>query len=313
MIGPYTSKTLYAEIPVANAANLVMLSPSNTNRCATLPAPYCPAQPADLRANGPSNYFRIAPPEFAQGRAMARFAAATLKLQRVAVFNEWPDQGELLIDSFKDELTRRGGTLVLRRSLPSATAEFTSFLADARTNRAEAIYAVTGDNADRVCAAAAQANTAFPGGVYFLGTDPLVDGASCIPDAVDNANGMVATLPDVDPTQSADPGAQAFVAAYQKEFPNTPIGFNTYVGAAYDCARLLIGAISHAVQANGGSIPNRSQVLKAVAQTKGFKGVTGTYSFDANGDAMSPMMSVYKVENGKWVYVEKIDASASPT
>jgi branched-chain amino acid transport system substrate-binding protein len=314
MIGPATSKTVYAEIPVANAANLVMLSPSNTNICVTLPAPYCSPQPLDLRAKGPSNYFRIAPPESVQGRAMARFAAGTLNVRRVAAFSEWANTGPLVIDSFKDELTRSGGTLVLRRDLPSGTTDFTSFLAEARANSAQAIYAVTGDHSDRVCAAAAQAKLAFPEGVYFLGTDPLADGTNCIPDAVDNANGMVATLPDVDITQSSEPAAKAVVGAYQRRFPNTSnIGFNTYIFAAYDCARLLIDAISRAIQANAGSFPGRLQVLDAVVHTQGFKGVTGTYSFDGNGDAISPLMSIYKVENGKWVFVEKIDASPNPS
>jgi branched-chain amino acid transport system substrate-binding protein len=313
MIGPATSKTSYAEIPVANAANLVMLSPSNTDICVTLPAPYCSPQPADLRANGPSNYFRIAPPESVQGRAMARFAAGTLKLQRVAAFNEWGDEGELVIDSFKDELMRGGGTLVLRRALPSGTPDFTSFLAEARADRAQAIYAVTGDAGDHVCAAAAQAKSVFPEGVYFFGTDPLVDDAGCIKDALDNANGMVATLPDVDLTQSKDQAAKTAVEAYRNAFPKTSnIGFNTYVFAAYDCARLLIAAISGAIKANGGRIPTRLQVLDAVAHTQGFKGVTGTYSFDANGDAISPLMSIYEVQNGQWVYQQQLDASARP-
>lgn len=312
MIGPATSKTTYAEIPVANAASLVMLSPTGTNTCLTIPSPICPQQPADLRP-GPNNYFRIAPPEALQGRAMARFAAGNLKVRRVAVFNEWSGEGELVIDSFKEELMHAGGSLVLRAALPAGTADFTGFLANARANGAQAIYAVTNSDDDRVCTAAAQARRVFPEGVYFLGTDPLVDGASCLPDAVDNANGMVATLPDVDVTQSKDPAAQAVVGAYRKAFPNTSIGFNTYVGAAYDCARLLIDAISRAVQINAGRIPSRLQVLDAFAHTQGFKGVTGTYSFDANGDAMSPLMTVYKVESGKWVYLGPIDAAANPT
>jgi branched-chain amino acid transport system substrate-binding protein len=314
MIGPATSKTAYAEIPVANAANLVMLSPSSTNICITLPAPYCSAPPADLRTNGPSNYFRIAPPESVQGRAMARFATDTLKLQRVAAFNEWVDEGAFVIDSFRDELIRRGGTLVLRPTLPSGTLDFTRFLEEARASRAQAIYAVSGDVSDRVCVAAAQAKTVFPEGVYFLGTDVLVDDASCIKDALNAANGMVGTLPDVDLTQSKDEAAQTAVKAYRNAFPKTSnVGLNTYVFAAYDCARLLIDAISRAVQANAGRIPTRLQVLQAVSRTQRFKGVTGTYSFDANGDAISPLMSISEVQNGGWVYLRQLDASAKPS
>ncbi len=313
MIGPATSKTAYAEIPVANAANLVMLSPSSTNICITLPAPYCSAQPADLRANGTNNYFRIAPPESVQGRAMARYATGTLKLQRVAAFNEWVDEGEFVIDSFKDELTRGGGTLVLRQTLPSGTLDFTRFLAEARAKGAQAIYAVGGDPSDHLCVAAAQAKSVFPEGVYFLGTDVVVDDAGCIKDALNSADGMVGTLPDVDLTQSRDEAAKTAVEAYRNAFPKTSnVGLNTYIFAAYDCARLLIDAISRAIEANGGRIPTRLQVLDAVAHTQGFKGVTGTYSFDANGDAVSPLMSISEVQNGGWVYLRQLDASARP-
>jgi branched-chain amino acid transport system substrate-binding protein len=314
MIGPPTSKTAYAEIPVANSANLVMLNPSNTNRCITLPAPYCSPQPADLRANGPNNYFRIAPPESVQGRAMARFVTSTLKLQRVAAFNEWVDEGEFVTDSFKDELTRGGGSLVLRSTLPAGTLDFTRFLAEARANRAQAIYAVSGDSNDHVCVAAAQAKSVFPQGVYFLGTDVVVDDAVCLKDAVNAGNGMVGTLTDVDLTQSTDEAAKTAVQAYRKAFPKTSnVGLNTYIFAAYDCARLLIDAISRAIETNAGRIPTRLQVLQAVAHTQGFKGVTGSYSFDANGDAISPLMSISEVQNGGWVYLRQVDASANPS
>jgi branched-chain amino acid transport system substrate-binding protein len=316
MIGPANSNTVYAEIPVANASSLVMLSPSATNICVTLPAPYCSPQPADLRTKGPINYFRIAPPDSVQGRAMARFAAGTLNVRRVAAFNEYTNAGDLILDSFNDELVRAGGTLVLRRNLAHGTTGFGGFLAEAKAANAQAIYAVSGTGKDHVCVAGAQATSAFPGGVYFLVTDASAGNDGCITDAVHNAEGMVGTVPDVDPTQSSDPAAKTAVDAYQKAHPNTDpsvFGPETYVFAAYDCARLLIDAISRAIKANGGGIPTKAQVRDAIAQTPGFNGVTGTFSFDARGDAISPLMSVYKVVGGKWVFVEKIDASASPT
>jgi branched-chain amino acid transport system substrate-binding protein len=316
MIGPANSNTVYAEIPVANASSLVMLSPSATNICVTLPAPYCSPQPAALRTSGPINYFRIAPPDSVQGRAMARFAAGTLNVRRVAAFNEYTNAGDLILDSFTDELIRAGGALVLRRNLAHVTTDFGAFLADAKAANAQAIYAVSGSGKDHVCAAAAQAASTFPGGAYFLVTDASAGNDSCIKDAVGNAEGMLGTVPDVDPTQSSDPVAKAAVEAYQKANPHTDpsvFGPETYLFAAYDCARLLIDAISRAIRANGGVIPTKRQVLDAVAQTQGFDGVTGTFSFDTKGDAISPLMSVYKVVGGKWVFVERIDASPNPS
>jgi ABC-type branched-subunit amino acid transport system substrate-binding protein len=43
--------------------------------------------------------------------------------------------------------------------------------------------------------------------------------------------------------------------------------------------------------------------VAALAQTRDFVGVTGTYSFDQNGDAVTPMMSMYTIRDGGWVRV----------
>lgn len=53
--------------------------------------------------------------------------------------------------------------------------------------------------------------------------------------------------------------------------------------------------------ANGGRKPSRQQIVAAVAATQNVRGITGTWSFDSNGDATPPGMSFYRVEGGKWV------------
>ena len=77
--------------------------------------------------------------------------------------------------------------------------------------------------------------------------------------------------------------------------------------AAYDYAMILIDAIKSAVAANNGLIPSRQQVLDAVAQTSAHEGATGTYAFDANGDAKVPLMSIYQVKNGQWAFVQRLE------
>jgi hypothetical protein len=42
-------------------------------------------------------------------------------------------------------------------------------------------------------------------------------------------------------------------------------------------------------------------VVAALAETRDFIGVTGKYPFDQNGDAVSPMMSMYTIRDGRWV------------
>jgi branched-chain amino acid transport system substrate-binding protein len=77
--------------------------------------------------------------------------------------------------------------------------------------------------------------------------------------------------------------------------------------------RILIDAIGRAIDANGGRVPSRSQVIDAVAGTHDFKGTTGTYSFDVNGDATRPPMSIYQVRNGHWAFNRTVEVNPEPT
>ena len=52
-------------------------------------------------------------------------------------------------------------------------------------------------------------------------------------------------------------------------------------------------------------MPSREQVRAAVAATKGFKGTTGTYTFDANGDPTSPTMAIFQTKGTDWVFIKQ--------
>jgi branched-chain amino acid transport system substrate-binding protein len=306
MVGPFNSFVGDVEIPVANQSYLAMVSPSNTNPCLTVLSPDCGSQPDTLRPTGRINYFRIAPPDALQGTAMARYVARGLNLKQVAVINEWGSDGDLIATSFAKELELAGGKVVLREDFDTGTTDFTNFLAAAHAKGAQAIYALGNAQDDLVCVARSQ----MPADMLFLGTDGFSGDPLCISQAAGASGSILATKPDVDITGSKDPAAADALRAFQKAYPSSKV--LEYTFASYDCARILIAAIEQAVAANNGSLPNRRQVLDAVAQIR-FTGVTGTYSFDQYGDATSPLMSVYQVENGKWVYLTKVDASPTPS
>jgi branched-chain amino acid transport system substrate-binding protein len=299
IIGPHISAVANGVIPIANQAGLVMISATTTNACLTLTIPSCGAKAAKLRPSGSNNFFRVAPADPWQGRAMARFAAKSLGVRWVAAINESGTDGDRYIDSFAEELARQGGGLVLREPMDETTTNFTTFLANAKALGATAIYAVGGAS---VCTARAQMDP----GVWFLGTDEFTTNPDCIKNAMKNAADIYGTYSADDPDYISNPEARKVVAAYRKAYPDVPIGQFTF--AAYDCALILIDAIERAVTANHGAFPTRAQVLAAVANTAQLPGLTGTYSFDPNGDAIFPMMSIYRVENGQWVYKQRIDA-----
>ena len=312
MIGPWSSSVGYGEIPLANAADLVILSPTNTDLCLTEPASFCDVQPDALRPTGPNNYFRIAAPEPLQGRAMARFAAGVLHLTRAAVFNEWGQVGHLVIDDLRSEFARAGGVLVLSQDLQEGTSDFKGFLTEAKMRGAQAILAVTGNEKDHVCKARAQMPRILPDETPFIATDGVAFSDICVADAADNASGMYFTSSEVDPTHSADPAVKRVIDAFQTAHPDASDN-PSWTFAAYDCTEILIDAIKRTIGANGGRIPTRAQVIDSVARSQFTGGVTGDYSFDQQGDARSPLMSVYELRNSRWAYVQKIDVSAQGT
>lgn len=304
MIGPYTSSVARVTMPVANLAHLAMVSPATTGSCLTVAERLCKPTLAELRPDGSNNYFRITPRDPLQGKAMANYASTKLGLRRVAAFNEFGAEGSLYISEFSKEFALFGGTLVYQQDFDDDPDDFSSFLIQAKARGAEAIYAVAsqGQNA---CKVAAQMTGLMPGAV-LLGVDGITVVDECLADLGATPPGVWATLPTVDAGTSTDPAVKKLVADFRKAYGNASTAslVDPYTFAAYDCARILIDAISRAIKANGGKLPSRVQVMAALAETNNFVGVTGTYSFDKNGDAVSPMMSVYKVHDKHWEFVQ---------
>ncbi len=304
MVGPFNSGVAQAMIPIGNRASLAMLSPANTNECLTISFPYCNPQPAALRPAGGNNYFRIAANDTIQGPAMADFVIDTLKLKKVAVFSDNETFGKGVADTFSKRLTSKGGTVVLRQDFDMKTTnDFKPFLTAAKNAGAEAIYSGT-TSATKGCIPRAQSKGIFSADIPYLGPDGIGD-SQCIKDAADQANAnMYSTNAAGEAAQNPD--AAATIAAFKAAFPKKE-DLAAYTFPAYDCAKILIDAIGRAIDANGGKLPSRQQVVDALAKTNNLKLTTGTYSFDKNGDPTAGTMAFYQVKGNPpdWTFVKQ--------
>ena len=130
----------------------------------------------------------------------------------------------------------------------------------------------------------------------FLGTEalnnpPLINFAH--PSLVDGG-GMYYTI--TSPPASYYPEAAKFIADFKTYFDASPLLF---AARAYDAAGICLRAIEEASKAIGGGIPTRAQVANAIRALKGYQGITGTYTFNFQGDPTLVRYYVYKV-----VYVD---------
>ena len=91
---------------------------------------------------------------------------------------------------------------------------------------------------------------------------------------------------------STSPKAQAFRKAYKEKYGREP---DQFAAQAYDG----MYTIHQALEASG-STTDKKKFRDALANIKGFEGVTGKFEFDENRDPKMDL-TVLQVKNGKWV------------
>src|SRR5438132_11006111 len=77
---------------------------------------------------------------------------------------------------------------------------------------------------------------------------------------------------------------------------------------AYDCTQIIIAAIHRAIQANGGNMPTRQQVLDQMSKTD-YTGALGHTSFGDKGDTTNTVATVYEAKGTPvdWASVKDCD------
>ena len=305
MVGPNNSNVARAQIPIANRANFAMISAANTNECLTQTFDYCEKDTgttaAKLRPNGTNNYFRVAAADTYQGPALADYAYDTLKYTKIAIWSDNETFGKGVAYKVQQEFTKKGGTVVLRQDFDwKNTNDWKPFLTDAKNKGAQAVVAGA-TSGTKICIPRAQMKGILD--VPYMVPDGGVN-TQCIKDAADSAANMYGTVAAADANQNPD--AKATIDAFKARFTKKE-DIGSYTFPAMDCANILIDAIGRAIDANGGKMPTREQVVKAVSETKAFKGTTGTYTFDKNGDPTSPTMAVFQTKGSplEWVFVKQ--------
>lgn len=113
-----------------------------------------------------------------------------------------------------------------------------------------------------------------------------------------NGGGMVYST--VSGPAAVYPDTAKFVADFKAKFGSDPQPFSAQ---AYDAMAICLKAIENAANAKGGAKPTREEVAKAIRALQNFKGITGTYTFNAIGDPTSAKYFVIKVvsaDPAKW-------------
>jgi branched-chain amino acid transport system substrate-binding protein len=286
ILGEVASSRSIAAAPIAQNAKIPMLTPSSTNPEVTKKGNFI---------------FRSCFIDPVQGAAIAQFAARTLNAKRAAIMvDRKNDYSTGLEKVIKEVFTKMGGEIVGTQSYQEGDQDFNAQLTDLKGKNPEVIF-VPGYYND-VGLIAKQARDK---GI----TVPLIGG-----DGWDSAqlyaiggkalNGSFFTN-HYSPFDT-DPKVVKFVTDYKARFNSTP---DALAATAYDAAKIMFDAIRRANSLDGTAIRD------ALAATNEFPGVTGNVTFNADRDAVKPIIMIEIKDGGAYSVRERVqvEGAAMPT
>jgi len=276
LLGEVASSRSLAAAPIAQANKIPMITPSSTNPKVTEVGDYI---------------FRVCFMDRFQSQVMARFAANTLKVKRVAILYDLKNDYSVgLRQFFTEAFTGLGGTIVADQSYSEGDADFKAQLTQIKSAKPEAIY-VPGyyGEAGTVARQARELGITVPlmGGDGWDSQKLFEIGGSAI------EGSYLSNHYSVDDPQ---PAIQKFVNDYNAKFGAKP---DALAALAYDAAKILVDAMKRAGTTDG------PKLRDAIGATKDYAGVTGKITLDAQRNAVKTAV-VLKVGKGKFEYVETI-------
>jgi branched-chain amino acid transport system substrate-binding protein len=278
MIGGDSSTVSIAGGQTAQQLGVPMVTPSSTN--------------ADVTAVG-DMVFRVCFVDAFQGYVAARFTRDQLKIGKVAtLFDGGQAYSRGLGEEFAAQFSRLGGAVVATQEYHAGDQDFAAQLGAIKEAAPEALF-VPGYYADvgKIAVQARHLGLSVP----LLGGDGWDSAqlAAIAGDAVEGAY-FISHYTTTDPR----PKVQDFVKLYQAHYSSMP---DAPAALGYDAARVVMDAMERAPTLE------RRAVADALAQVRGFDGVTGRITMDAARNAQKPAVIV-QMKGGQPTYVIDIES-----
>ncbi len=281
IIGSVTSKATIPVSDLAQSSKIPAITPSATNPKVTV---------ADGKRK--DFMFRACFIDPFQGRVMARFARETLHKGNAAVlFDASNDYSKGIAEFFGDAFKSLGGKVVAYESYGKDDVDFSALLTKVKASGADALFLP--DYYNKVGLIAKQAREK---GIKatLIGPDGW-DSPDLVKIAGDAMEGGY--FSNHYSPEDTRPEVAGWVKKYKEKFGQTPDALGTL---AYDATNLLFEAIRKA----GSNDPLK--IREALAGIKGFKGVTGEFTMDGNGDAVKSAV-ILEIAKGRQKFVKVVN------
>lgn len=269
VVGPAFSGASKASGPLFKDAGLTAVSPSATN--------------PELTNLGFSTFFRVVPPDDAQGAEAANYISKVLKAKKVYSLNDKSEYGVGLAGVL-DKTLKANGTEIVQEGVP-ITKDYSTVAQKVKNSGADAMF-YSGYFPELALLTKALKSAGYTGAI--LSGDGSNDDEYIKQATAETAEGVTLFCPCGD--ANVDPNAKDFAAAYLAEFKK-PAG--AYSPESFDAANAIISAMKGI-----GADLTREKVLEAVRSVD-YKGITKTIKFTDKGEVEGKTIFVYQVKAGK--------------
>ena len=284
VVGTLNSSVTQSVTPVLQPAHIVQISPANTNPTLTQGQDLAnPTRPYD-------NYFRTCTTDAVQGPTAAKYLLS-IGIKNVATIHDKKSYGQGLVEAFTKAFTAGGGTVVAAQTINPDDKDFSAVITNVKAANPSAVY--YGGEYPQAGPLSKQMKAAGLN-VPLMGGDGIYD-PSYITLAGSASNGDLAT--SVGAPVETLASASSFVAAYKAAGYKDPMG--AYGAQSYDAANAIINALKTSLAKATDAKSARAATVTAMSSVS-FDGATGKIAFDKYGDAVSKVITVYKVTGGQW-------------
>ena len=273
VIGHLNSGTTIPASKIYSDAGIPQISPSSTN-------------PKYTR-QGYKTAFRVVADDVHLGGTLGRYAVNELKGKSIAVIDDRTAYGQGVAEEFEKAVKAAGGNLVGHEFTTDKATDFMPILTTLKGKKPDIIFfggmdAVGGPMMKQMKSLGIKAK--FMGGDGIC-TNEMIKLAG---DAMADGQVVCAEAGGVD--GALKKGMDDFGAKFKKRFNDDVKLYSPYV---YDAVFVMVDAMQRAKSTEP------AKYLPELAKTSGYKGVTGTISFDAKGDIKNGALTLYTFKAGK--------------
>ena len=273
VVGHLNSGTTIPASKIYSDAGIPQISPSSTN-------------PKYTR-QGYKTAFRVVADDVHLGGTLGRYAVKDLKGKSIAVIDDRTAYGQGVAEEFEKAVKGAGGNIVAHEFTTDKATDFMPILTTLKGKKPDIIFfggmdAVGGPMMKQMKSLGI--NAKFMGGDGIC-TNEMIKLAG---DAMADGQVVCAEAGGVD--GALKKGMDDFGVKFKKRFNDYMKLYAPYV---YDAVYVMVDAMQRAKSSDP------AKYLPELAKTTGYKGVTGTISFDAKGDIKNGALTLYTFKGGK--------------